>query len=84
MKIIKQDGNVVTGHSIEMQGCTIYCTPDNKPGKRVKCGTYGDILRTTEVFSEMTIAGWSFENPEYVMPQNPNLTEGTKIDSKRI
>ncbi|MFR3729153.1 hypothetical protein [Lacrimispora sp.] len=70
MKIIKQDGSVVTGYSIEMQGCTIYCTPDNKPNERVECGKYGDVLRTTEVFSKMTIAGWNFKNPEYVMPQN--------------
>lgn len=70
MKIIKQDGNVVKGHSIEMQGCVIYCTPDDQPGKRVECGRYRDMLLTKEVFSEMTIAGWSFKNPEYAMPQN--------------
>lgn len=69
MKIIKQDGSVVMGHSIEMQGCAIYCTDDNS-GKRVECGKYGDMLRTTRVFSEMTYVGWNFKNPEYVMPQN--------------
>lgn len=36
MKIIKQDGNVVMGHSIEMHGCTITCIPDNSPDKQVE------------------------------------------------
>ncbi|ADL03353.1 hypothetical protein [Lacrimispora saccharolytica] len=70
MKIIKQDGNVVMGHSIEMKGCTIFCTPDDKTDGRIECGKYQDMLRTTEVFSEMTFAGWNFKNPEYAMPQN--------------
>lgn len=70
MKIIKQDGNVIMGHSIEMQGCKIFCTPDDKPSERVECGKYEDIFRTTEVFSEVTFVGWNFPNPEYTMPQN--------------
>ncbi len=70
MKIIKQDGDVVMGHSIEMQGCTIYCVPDHSPWECVECGKYEDMLRTTEVFSEMTFAGWNFKNPEYAMPEN--------------
>lgn len=71
MKITKQDGTVVHGHSIEMQGCEIFCIPDETPLKnRELCGVYADILRTTEVFSEMTYMGWNFKKPEYVMPQN--------------
>lgn len=71
MKITKQDGTVVRGHNIEMQGCRIFCTPDGIPLKnRVLCGEYSDMLRTTEVFSEMTYMGWNIKNPEYTMPQN--------------
>lgn len=71
MKITKQDGTVVYGHNIEMQGCKIFCTPDGIPLKtRELCGEYADIFRTTEVFSEMTYMGWNFKKPEYVMPQN--------------
>ena len=71
MKITKQDGTVVRGHNIEMQGCRIFCTPDGIPLKnRVLCGEYSDMLRTTDVFSEMTYMGWNIKNPEYTMPQN--------------
>lgn len=69
MKITKQDGTVIHGHSIEMQGCRIFCISDEIPlKKRELCGEYSDMLRATEVFSEMTYMGWNFEKPEYVMP----------------
>ena len=65
MKITKQDGTVVYGHNIEMQGCKIFCTPDGIPLKtRELCGEYADIFRTTEVFSEMTYMGWNFKKTE--------------------
>lgn len=71
MKITKQDGTVIHGHSIEMQGCRIFCIPDGTPLKpRVLCGEYSDMLRTTEVFSEMTYIGWNLKKPDYVMPPN--------------
>ena len=56
--------------ALKCKGARSYCTSDNKPGERIECGKYGDMLRTTEVFSEMTIIGWNFKDPEYVMPQN--------------
>lgn len=70
MKIIKQDGEAIMAHSIEMRGCKITCTPDDRPAERVVCGEYEDIFRVTEVFSEVTFVGWNFSDPEYVMPQN--------------
>lgn len=70
IKITTQDGSLIFVEEITMQGCVILGTLHGKPNEHMVCGKYCDRLRTTEVFSEMTCAGWNFENPEYVMPQN--------------
>ena len=71
MKITKQDGTVAYCHGIEMQGCKIFCVPDEYLSKnRELCGQYVDLLRTAEVFAEMAYAGWHFENSEYIMPNH--------------
>ena len=71
MKITTQDGTAVYGHNLEMQGCKIFCTPDNATtnNQHILCGKYADMKRTIEVFSEMAAIGWDCKNPEYVMPQ---------------
>ena len=69
MKITTQDGRVVNAHTIEISRNVIRYTPDEDHRRKIVCGVYADRFRATEVFSEMTEAGWTRENPEYVMPK---------------
>lgn len=73
MKITKQNGEIVYGHDIGMQGCKIFCVPDDKLNGKVLCGEYSDVYKTAKVLAEMAYVGWMSKNPTYVMPQNEDV-----------
>lgn len=68
MKVKTQNGEVVEVKEVSMWGYVI----SGKIAKDhyIALGHYYDQERVTEVFAEITCAGWNEKNPEYVMPQN--------------
>lgn len=67
MIVLTQSGMSVSGiYELEMNDNTIFSVEPN--GLRLKLGTYGNMRRTCEVFSQMACDGWDGKGRRFVMP----------------